>query len=59
MFLISLNQHNLNELSMAHSIRNNSISSGVEDVCVWVCWYWLAVMVKKKLFKHNHNPVSQ
>lgn len=47
MFLISLNQHNLNELSMAHSIRNNSISSGVEDVCVWVCWYWLAVMVKK------------
>ncbi len=61
--LISLNQHISNELKTLHI--QSERSSHVEAVCVWVCWYWLAIMVNKKKkkkikpFKHNHNPVTQ
>lgn len=53
--LISLNQHISNELKTLHI--ESERSSHVEAVGVWVCWYWLAIMVNKKKKKKKKSSL--
>lgn len=48
--LISLNQHISNELKTLHIQSELYL---MRRLCVWVCWYWLAVMVNKKKEKKS------